>query len=117
MTFTDVRLVRSLDDVGIKDAGQSGSKAATLGDLKRAGFPVPEGVVVTTEALAQALALAGLDAAAAGRRTLRQRRFPPTWLPRLPPRSNHISCHSDRKSRTAGLRLKLRAVEAAPRPT
>jgi len=54
--------VRSLDDVALGDSAQFGSKAATLADLKRAGFPVPEGVVVTTEALAQALALAGVGA-------------------------------------------------------
>ena len=39
-----------------------GGKAATLAELKRAGFPVPEGVVVTTEALAQALASADVGA-------------------------------------------------------
>jgi rifampicin phosphotransferase len=55
MTFTDLQLVRSLDDVALEDSSRFGSKAATLADLKRAGFPVPEGFVVTTEALAQAL--------------------------------------------------------------
>ena len=64
MTFTDIQLVRSLDDVALEDSAQAGSKAATLAGLKRAGFPVPEGVVVTTEALAQALASAELGDAA-----------------------------------------------------
>jgi len=64
MTFMGAQLVRSLDDAGAEDSGQSGSKAATLAELKRAGFRVPEGFVVTTEALTQALASAGLGAAA-----------------------------------------------------
>ena len=50
----------ALEAVGLADAGRVGRKAATLGELKRAGFPVPEGVVLTTEALAQTLAAAGL---------------------------------------------------------
>ena len=64
MGFTDIQLVRSLDDAGAEDSGQLGGKAATLAELKRAGFPVPEGFVVTTDALAQALASAGLGAGA-----------------------------------------------------
>ncbi len=64
MTLTGIDLVLSLDEVGSADAPRVGRKAATLGALKRAGFPVPEGVVVTTEALVRALAAAGLDAAA-----------------------------------------------------
>jgi pyruvate,water dikinase len=64
MTFTEIQLVRSLDDAALEDTAQFGSKAATLADLKRAGFPVPQGVVATTEALAQALASAGVSDAA-----------------------------------------------------
>src|SRR6266540_192907 len=64
MTLTSIDLVVPLDEVGSADASRVGRKAATLGALKRAGFPVPEGVVVTTEALVRALAAAGLDAAA-----------------------------------------------------
>ena len=64
MTFMGAQLVRSLDDAGAEESEQSGSKAATLAELKRAGFRVPEGLVVTTEALTQALASAGLGAAA-----------------------------------------------------
>jgi phosphoenolpyruvate synthase/pyruvate phosphate dikinase len=48
MTLADIQLVRSPDDAGVEDSGQLGSKAATLADLKRAGFRVPEGFVVTT---------------------------------------------------------------------
>jgi len=64
MTLTSTELVLPLDEVGSADASRVGRKAATLGELKRAGFPVPEGVVLTTEALARTLAVAGLDAAA-----------------------------------------------------
>jgi phosphoenolpyruvate synthase/pyruvate phosphate dikinase len=64
MALTSIDLVLSLDEVGSADAPRVGRKAATLGELKRAGFPVPEGVVVTTEALVRALAAAGLDAGA-----------------------------------------------------
>ena len=81
MGFTDIQLVRSLDDAGAEDSGQFGGKAATLAELKRAGFPVPEGFVVTTDALAQALASAGLGAGL-GWRTLRRCHCPPTWSPR-----------------------------------
>ena len=64
MTLTSTDLVVSLDEVGLADAPRAGHKAATLGELKRAGFPVPDGVVLTTDALARTLAAAGLDAAA-----------------------------------------------------
>src|SRR6266540_2882270 len=64
MTLTSIDLVVPLDEVGSADASRVGRKAATLGALKRAGFPVPEGVVVTTEALVRTLAAAGLDAGA-----------------------------------------------------
>src|SRR5215216_1163732 len=57
-------LVLTLDEVGSADAARVGHKAATLGELRRAGFPVPEGVVVTTQALVRTLAAAGLDAGA-----------------------------------------------------
>ena len=63
MTLTSTDLVVSLDEVGLADAPRAGHKAATLGELKRAGFPVPDGVVLTTDALARTLAAAGLDAA------------------------------------------------------
>ena len=61
MTMTSIGRVRSLADVGVEDIALVGNKAATLATLRRAGFPVPEGVVLTTEALADALVAAGLD--------------------------------------------------------
>jgi len=45
-------LVQKLIDC--TDAQLAGGKAAALADLLRAGFPVPEGFVITTRALAQA---------------------------------------------------------------
>ena len=64
MTLTSTDLVLSLDEIGLADASRAGHKAATLGELRRAGFPVPDGMVLTTDALARTLAAAGLDAAA-----------------------------------------------------
>jgi pyruvate,water dikinase len=64
MTLTSTGLVLPLDEVGSADTPRVGRKAATLGALRRAGFPVPDGVVVTTEALARTLAAARLDGAA-----------------------------------------------------
>ena len=43
-------LIRSLADVGRDDLETAGGKGANLGELIRAGFPVPPGFVVTTEA-------------------------------------------------------------------
>ncbi len=64
MLLTDDDLVVPLRDVVAADAARVGCKAATLGELLRAGFPVPDGAVLTTAALARALAAAGLDATA-----------------------------------------------------
>ena len=60
MTMTSVEQLRSLADVDREDAALVGNKAATLATLRRAGFPVPDGVVLTTEALEHALTAAGL---------------------------------------------------------
>jgi hypothetical protein len=38
--FDKVQLLRSLNDVAAADIGEVGSKAATLGELKGAGFAV-----------------------------------------------------------------------------
>jgi phosphoenolpyruvate synthase/pyruvate phosphate dikinase len=46
--------VVSLSDLGQDDLATAGGKAANLGELVRAGFPVPNGFVVTTEAYATA---------------------------------------------------------------
>ena len=61
MTITSIQRVRSLADAGVEDIALVGSKAATHATLQRAGFPVPEGLVLTTEALADAPAAGGLD--------------------------------------------------------
>lgn len=61
MTTTSIERVRSLADVGVEDIALVGNRAATLATLRRAGFPVPEGVVLTTEALADAPAAGRLD--------------------------------------------------------
>lgn len=50
MTMTRIEQVRALADVSAEDIALVGNKAATLATLKRAGFPVLEGVVLTTEA-------------------------------------------------------------------
>jgi rifampicin phosphotransferase len=57
MTRTSTGQMRSLAEVGIDDIALVGSKAATLATLKQAGFPVPDGVVLTTEALDYALTM------------------------------------------------------------
>ena len=38
--------ILSLDQLGREDASRAGSKAANLGELMRAGLPVPPGVVL-----------------------------------------------------------------------
>ncbi len=42
-------MIVSLDSVGARDAAQTGGKASTLARLRAAGFPVPEGFVVTAD--------------------------------------------------------------------
>ena len=61
MTITSIQRVRSLADAGVEDIGLVGTKAARQATLRRAGFPVPESVVLTTQALADAPAAGGLD--------------------------------------------------------
>ena len=48
--------VRRLDEVGLADAAVVGGKAAALGELTRAGIPVPPGFVVPAETFGQAMA-------------------------------------------------------------
>jgi rifampicin phosphotransferase len=64
MTMTRIEQVRALADVSAEDIALVGNKAATLATLKRAGFPVLDGVVLTTEALDDALTAAGLNESA-----------------------------------------------------
>src|SRR5690606_18373735 len=47
MPVTTVRYVLRLADLGARDVGSAGGKGANLGELTRAGFPVPPGFVVT----------------------------------------------------------------------
>lgn len=55
-------LVVSLDSLGAKDLPIAGGKGANLGELTRAGFPVPGGFVVTTGAYDLMLAETGIGA-------------------------------------------------------
>jgi pyruvate,water dikinase len=48
--------IRWLSDISLGDADQVGGKAANLGELTAAGFPVPPGFVVTADAYADAMA-------------------------------------------------------------
>ena len=43
-------LVLSLDDLSKEEVGIAGGKGANLGEMRKAGFPVPDGFVVTTDA-------------------------------------------------------------------
>lgn len=53
-------LVVRLDEVGGEDVGLVGGKGANLGELIRAGFPVPPGFVVTAAAYLAAMDRAGI---------------------------------------------------------
>src|SRR2546430_1657702 len=53
-------LVRSLDELTAADLPEVGGKGANLGELRRAGFPVPDGFVITTAAYALAAEAAGV---------------------------------------------------------
>lgn len=55
--------IRRLPDIAIGDRRVAGGKGASLGELTRAGFPVPDGYVVTAAAFEQMLAALGQDAA------------------------------------------------------
>ena len=60
----DRRDLLLLADIGVDDVSRAGQKAATLGALRAAGFPVPDGAVLTTDAFDRALGSAGLHAEA-----------------------------------------------------
>ncbi|KOX17011.1 PEP/pyruvate-binding domain-containing protein [Nocardiopsis sp. NRRL B-16309] len=60
--MTHERLVSPLASFGSADLAEVGGKAANLGELLRAGLPVPPGFVVTTGAYAAAARAVGLDA-------------------------------------------------------
>jgi pyruvate,water dikinase len=55
------RLVVPLAALGARDLPIAGGKGANLGELMRAGFPVPDGFVITTDAYVAAASAAGVD--------------------------------------------------------
>jgi rifampicin phosphotransferase len=55
------RLVAPLSALGARDRPLAGGKGANLGELIRAGLPVPDGFVITTEAYVAAASAAGVD--------------------------------------------------------
>jgi rifampicin phosphotransferase len=55
------RLVVPLSALGARDLPIAGGKGANLGELIHAGFPVPDGFVVTTDAYVAAASAAGID--------------------------------------------------------
>lgn len=56
-----MELVASLRSFGRHDLAAAGGKGANLGELLRAGFPVPDGFVITTEAYALVVAATSAD--------------------------------------------------------
>lgn len=50
-----MKYVKSLTDISSQDAASAGGKGASLGELIRAGFPVPPGFVILTDAFARFL--------------------------------------------------------------
>jgi pyruvate,water dikinase len=52
--------IRSLSDLGSVDVPEAGGKGANLGELRAAGFPVPDGFVVTASAFLDAMERAGV---------------------------------------------------------
>jgi pyruvate,water dikinase len=57
---TETQFTSRFDEIGLHDVGTVGGKGANLGELTRAGLPVPPGFVVTTAAYLAALDQAGL---------------------------------------------------------
>ena len=64
------RYIRQIAEVGATEVACAGGKAASLGELARAGIPVPGGYVVTAEAFA--CAMAALDPSGAIRGQLEE---------------------------------------------
>ena len=54
--------IRWIEDLTLQDADLVGGKAANLGELLRAGFPVPSGFVITADAYLGAMGAAGARA-------------------------------------------------------
>src|SRR5690242_18174423 len=59
---TGIDLIRSLHSLRATDGAIAGGKGANLGELVAAGFPVPDGFVVTTAAYWAAADLANVQA-------------------------------------------------------
>jgi phosphohistidine swiveling domain-containing protein len=72
-------LVRSLASIRASDGPIAGGKGANLGELIAAGFPVPDGFVITTEAYAYAADAARIDP---GEPEAAARRFRSTPVPK-----------------------------------
>jgi phosphoenolpyruvate synthase/pyruvate phosphate dikinase len=53
--------ILDLRSISRRDWGKAGGKAANLGELKRLGFPVPDGFVVTTDAYDDFILFNGLE--------------------------------------------------------
>src|SRR3989344_836685 len=51
--YMDKKLVAWFKDVNKKDIGLVGGKGANLGEMVKAGFPVPQGFIVTSQAYYQ----------------------------------------------------------------
>ncbi|MNK78765.1 Phosphoenolpyruvate synthase [compost metagenome] len=64
-TGTDMPFVHPLEGLGRGDLDLAGGKGANLGELVRAGFPVPAGFVVTTDAYQRFVEASGLESAIA----------------------------------------------------
>jgi rifampicin phosphotransferase len=60
------RFVLPLTELGRGDLAAAGGKGANLGELVRGGFPVPDGVVISTDAYAAVVEHAGLAPVGAG---------------------------------------------------
>jgi pyruvate,water dikinase len=56
-----MRAVIPLDALSIVDVSLAGGKGANLGELVKAGLPIPPGFVVTSEAYVAATRAAGVD--------------------------------------------------------
>ena len=55
--------IKDFDQLGHSDLDEAGGKGANLGELARAGFPVPPGFVLTTAAYQDVLTPMELPAA------------------------------------------------------
>ena len=53
--MTQNAAIRWFADLGLNDTATAGGKGANLGELTRAGLPVPTGFVITAQAYLQAM--------------------------------------------------------------